>query len=88
MLRVNPNSSPTNQQLHPSLPRQATVANLVVRYPMLPPCMYGYLGGATSGALERTVQGCEERRRLHHISRRVRLRRDDFRCPSCLVVIL
>jgi hypothetical protein len=86
-LRVNPNSRPTNQQPHPSGPRQTIVANLAVRYVALLPCTCRYLGGAASRALGRTARGHEGRRRLHDTTRRVCLHQDDFCCRAHLVVI-
>jgi len=77
----------TSSRRSPLGPRQAAVANLAVRYAALPPCTCGYLGGAASGALGRTVRGREGRRRLHGTARRVRLHRDVFRCSARLVVI-
>jgi hypothetical protein len=54
---------------------------------VLPPCMCGYLGGATSGALGRTAQGREGHRGLHDTARHVRLHRDDFYCPITVEVL-
>jgi hypothetical protein len=54
---------------------------------VLPPYTCGYLGGAVSRALGRTVRGREGRRRLHITVRRIRLHRDVFRCPTRLVII-
>lgn len=51
-VRVNLIHPPTNQHLRPCLPRQATVANLVVRYVTLPLYTYGYLRGVVSASLD------------------------------------